>query len=89
VILLETKQLLLDCFQRVREIVVFQLQHLDMVTLQQITHQLLIMHLHIVCVHHLPHNLQAKYYNMIGNTLQIQSTAAILKHGSAEHNHFL
>jgi len=37
--------------------VVFQLRHLDADPLQQITCQSLIMHLHIVCVHHLPHNI--------------------------------
>jgi hypothetical protein len=47
------------------------------------------MQLHIVCIYHMSHSLQAKHYNMTGNTLQIQSTVAILKHGSAEHNHFL
>ena len=87
-ILLEMQQLLLDSFQRVREIVVFKLQHLDADPLQQITYQLLIMHLHIVYIHPLLHNLQAKHYNMIDNTVQIQSNAEILKHGSAEHYHF-
>ena len=79
-ILLETQQLLLDSFQRVREVVVFQLQHLDTDPLQQITCQSLIMHFHIVCIHHLPHNLQEKYHNTISKSDQMQASTAILKH---------
>jgi hypothetical protein len=39
-------------------------------------------HLHVVCIHHLPHNLQAKHCNTNSNTAQMQPTTAILKHGS-------
>lgn len=56
-VLLEAQQLLLDPFQRVRKVVVFQLQHLDPDPLQQIARQTLIVYLHLVCIHHLPNNL--------------------------------